>query len=68
MGPSNVPTADVETPLTTALRGTDFNPHIGAYPNQSFRVTDNPNKSVMVIADADGNLEFVTKDGANVLQ
>jgi hypothetical protein len=60
-----VPTADVDTPLTTALRGTD-NPHIGAYPNQSFKVTDNPSKSVMVIADADGNLEFVTKDGANV--
>ena len=56
---------DVNTPLTTALRGTD-NPHIGAYPNQSFKVTDNPQKSVMVIADADGNLEFVTKDGANV--
>jgi hypothetical protein len=56
---------DVDTPLTTALRGTD-NPHIGAYPNQSFKVTDNPTKSVMVIADADGNLEFVTKDGANV--
>ncbi len=60
-----VPSADVDTPLTTALRGTD-NPHIGAYPNQSFKVTDNPYKSVMVIADADGNLEFVTKDGANV--
>jgi hypothetical protein len=56
---------DVDTPLTIALRGTD-NPHIGAYPNQSFKVTDNPNKSVMVIADEDGNLEFVTKDGANV--
>jgi len=56
---------DVNTPLNTALRGTD-NPHIGAYPNQSFKVTDNPDKSVMVIADADGNLEFVTKDGANV--
>jgi hypothetical protein len=56
---------DVDTPLNTALRGTD-NPHLGAYPNQSFKVTDNPDKSVMVIADADGNLEFVTKDGANV--
>jgi hypothetical protein len=60
---------DVQTPidagLTLALRGTD-NPHIGAYPNQSFKVTDNPYKSVMVIADADGNLEFLTKDGANV--
>ena len=60
---------DVDTPinagLTLALRGTD-NPHIGAFPNQSFKVTDNPYKSVMVIADADGNLEFLTKDGANV--
>lgn len=56
---------DVDTPLNTALRGTD-QPHLGAYPNQSFKVTDNPYKSVMVIADADGNLEFVTKDGANV--
>ena len=56
---------DVDTPLTAALRGTP-SPHIGAYPNQSFKVTDNPNKSVMVIADADGNLDFVTKDGANV--
>lgn len=56
---------DVDTPLNTALRGVDT-PHIGAFPNQSFKVTDNPNKSVMVIADADGNLEFVTKDGANV--
>ena len=62
---TNLPSPDVNTPLNTALRGTD-NPHIGAYPNQSFKVTDNPNKSVMVIADADGNLEFVTKDGANV--
>lgn len=56
---------DVDTPLNTALRGTD-NPHIGAFANQSFKVTDNPNKSVMVIADEDGNLEFLTKDGANV--
>lgn len=47
------------------LRGTD-NPHIGAFPHQSFLVTNNPSKSVMVISDADGNLEFVTKDGANV--
>jgi hypothetical protein len=47
------------------LRGTD-NPHIGAFPHQSFLVTDNPSQSVMVISDADGNLEFLTKDGANV--
>lgn len=61
-----VPTADVDTPLTTALRGTD-NPHLGAYPNQSFKVTDNPDKSVMVVADADGNLEFLVKtDDANI--
>ena len=57
---------DVDTPLTTALRGTT-NPHIGAFPNQSFKVTDNPNKSVMVIADADGNLDFLVKtDDANI--
>ena len=60
-----VPAADVDTPLTTALRGTD-NPHIGAFPNQSLKVTDNPSRSVMVISDADGNLEFLTRDGANV--
>lgn len=61
-----VPTADVDGPLTIALRGTD-NPHIGAFPNQSFKVTDNPNKSVMVIADADGNLDFLVKsDSANI--
>jgi hypothetical protein len=58
-------TADVQTPLTTALRGTD-NPHIGAFPNQSFKVIDNPQATVMVIADGDGNLDFVTKEGANV--
>ena len=57
---------DVDTPLNTALRGTT-SPHIGAYPNQSFKVTDNPNKSVMVIADADGNLDFLVKtDDANI--
>jgi len=62
----NLPSPDVDTPLNTALRGTD-NPHIGAYPNQSFKVTDNPNKSVMVIADANGNLDFLVKsDSANI--
>jgi len=60
------PTADVDGPLTIALRGTD-NPHIGAFPNQSFKVTDNPSKSVMVIADGDGNLDFLVKsDSANI--
>jgi len=47
------------------LRGTD-NPHIGAFPNQSLKVIDNPSQSVMVITDVDGNLEFLTKDGANI--
>jgi hypothetical protein len=57
---------DVDTPLNTALRGTP-SPHIGAFPNQSFKVTDNPSKSVMVIADADGNLDFLVKsDSANI--
>ena len=51
---------DVDTPLTTALRGTD-NPHIGAYSNQSFKVMDNPDKSAMVIADADGNVTYLLK-------
>ena len=57
---------DVNTPLNTALRGTT-NPHIGAFPNQSFKVTDNPQKSVMVIADANGNLDFLVKsDSSNI--
>ncbi len=48
------------------LRGTD-NPHIGAFPNQSFLVTDNPSQSVMVVADASGNLEFlVNSDSAKL--
>jgi len=57
---------DVDTPLTTALRGTT-NPHIGAYPNQSFKVMDNPYQSAMVIADEDGNITYLLKDtGAEV--
>lgn len=48
------------------LRGT-ANPHIGAYPNQSLKVIDNPSKSVMVITDASGNLEFlVNSDSAKL--
>jgi len=57
-------TADVETPLNTALRGTD-NPHIGAHPNQSFKVADNPFKSVMLIADEEGNLKLLNSLGVN---
>lgn len=56
-----VPTADVDTPLTAALRGTD-SPHIGAYPEQSFKVMDNPSKSAMVITDADGNITYLLKE------
>jgi hypothetical protein len=59
-----VPTADVDGPLTIALRGTD-NPHIGAYPNQSFKVIDNPYKSVMVVADEAGNLKLLNSLGVN---
>jgi len=48
------------------LRGTT-NPHIGAFPNQSLKVIDNPSQSVMVIADASGNLEFlVNSDSAKL--
>ncbi len=55
---------DVDGPLNAALRGTD-NPHIGAYPNQSFKVIDNPNKSVMVVADEAGNLKLLNSLGVN---
>lgn len=51
---------DVDTPLTTALRGTT-NPHIGMHPEQSFKVMDNPYKSAMVVADADGNITYILK-------
>jgi hypothetical protein len=57
-------TVDVDTPLTTALRGTG-NPHIGAYPNQSFKVIDNPYQSVMVVADEAGNLKLLNSLGVN---
>ena len=43
------------------LRGT-ANPHIGAFPNQSFKVLDNPSNSAMILADADGTIKFVVKD------
>ncbi len=44
------------------LRGTT-NPHIGAFPNQSFLVTDNPSKSVMLASDADGTLNVINSAG-----
>ena len=43
-----------------SLRGT-ANPHIGAFPNQSLKVIDNPSQSVVVVSDSDGNLDFVVK-------
>ena len=46
------------------LRGTD-NPHIGAFPNQSLKVIDNPSQSVVVVSDSDGNLDFVVKTDAS---
>jgi len=46
------------------LRGT-ANPHIGAYPNQSLKVIDNPTQSVVVVSDRDGNLDFVVKTDAS---
>ena len=46
------------------LRGT-ANPHIGAYPNQSLKVIDNPSGSVLVVTDSDGNLDFVVKTDAS---
>jgi hypothetical protein len=44
------------------LRGTT-NPHIGAFPNQSFLVVDNPTKSVMLASDADGTLNVINSAG-----
>lgn len=61
----NLPSPDVNGPLTTALRGTD-NPHIGAFPNQSFKAIDNPKKLVMVIANESGDLDFLLPDGGSI--
>jgi hypothetical protein len=62
-------TVDVDAPinagLSKALRGTD-NPHIGAYPDQSFKVIDNPKKLVMVIANDSGDLDFLLPDGGSI--
>jgi len=55
---------DVDAPINASLRGTE-NPHIGAYPNQSFKVIDNPDRSVMVVADDAGNLKLLNSLGVN---
>tara|TARA_R100001510_G_C7624032_1_gene184274 strand:- start:147 stop:839 length:693 start_codon:yes stop_codon:yes gene_type:complete len=48
------------------LRGTT-NPHIGAFPNQSFLVLDNPSKSVMLGSDADGKLYLFNSSGKTAI-
>jgi hypothetical protein len=48
------------------LRGTD-NPHIGAFPNQSFLVVDNPSKSVMLGSDTDGKLYIFNSSGKSAI-
>ena len=59
------PQADVQTPLNLALRGTT-NPHIGAYPNQPFNALENSAKSVMVVTNSAGELDFLIPDGGNL--
>jgi len=48
------------------LRGTD-NQHIGAFPNQSFLVVDNPSKSVMLGSDTDGKLYIFNSLGKTAI-
>ena len=48
------------------LRGT-ANPHIGAFPNQSFLVVDNPSKSVMLGSDTDGKLYIFNSSGKSAI-
>jgi hypothetical protein len=57
--------ADVATPLNAALRGTT-NPHIGAYPNQPFNALENSAKSVMVVTNSAGELDFLIPDGGGL--
>ncbi len=59
------PSADVDTPLNLALRGTT-NPHIGAYPNQPFNALENSALSVMVVTNSAGELDFLIPDGGNL--
>jgi hypothetical protein len=49
-----------------SLRGT-ANPHIGAFPNQSFLVVDNPSKSVMLGSDADGKIYIFNSSGKSAI-
>ena len=63
---SQLTNLDVETPIANNLRGTD-NPHIGAFPNQAFKVVDNPFKSAFLAARADGEISVITDTGAETL-
>jgi hypothetical protein len=63
---TNLPVPDVEGPINDNLRGTD-NPHIGAYPNQAFKVVDNPFNSAFLAAREDGEISVITSAGAEVL-
>ena len=63
---TNLPTPDVDGPINDNLRGTD-NPHIGAFPNQAFKVVDNPFNSAFLAARADGEISVITDTGAEIL-
>ena len=64
-GTCSFQTVSVEV-TASDLRGTD-NPHIGAFPNQSFLVVDNPSKSVMLGSDADGKLYVFNSSGKSAI-
>ena len=63
---TNLPAADVEGPINDNLRGT-ANPHIGAFPNQAFKVIDNPFNSAFLAAREDGEISVITSTGAETL-
>jgi hypothetical protein len=63
---TNLPAPDVEGPINDNLRGT-ANPHIGAFPNQAFKVVDNPFNSAFLAAREDGEISVITNTGAEVL-
>ena len=64
-GTCSFQTVSVEV-TASGLRGT-ANPHIGAFPNQSFLVVDNPSKSVMLGSDADGKLYIFNSSGKTAI-
>ena len=63
---TNLPAPDVDGPINDNLRGTN-NPHIGAFPNQAFKVLDNPFNSAFLSAREDGEISVITSAGAEVL-